>query len=98
MKLETARSVQKMMVDVVQYGTGQSLRQVSWNVAGKSGTAQAEAYGTANVHTWFVGYGPVEKPQYAVSVVSENDPASASHKATEVFGAVMEVLAQHAQK
>ncbi|MCY9579036.1 peptidoglycan D,D-transpeptidase FtsI family protein [Paenibacillus alvei] len=98
MKLETARSVQKMMVDVVQYGTGQSLRQVSWNVAGKSGTAQAEAYGTANVHTWFVGYGPVEKPRYAVSVVSENDPASASHKATEVFGAVMEILAQHAQK
>jgi len=93
MKLETARNVMKMMVDVVQYGTGQSLKQTSWNVAGKSGTAQAEAYGTANVHTWFIGYGPIEKPKYAVSVVSEDDQSGTSHKATEVFRAVMDVLA-----
>lgn len=93
MSLETARSVKQMMRDVVQYGTGQSLRTAAWSIAGKSGTAQAQAYGTARMHTWFVGYGPVDKPQYAVSVVSEDESAGASHKATEVFHAVMDILA-----
>lgn len=95
MKPLTARQVRHWMEDTVAYGTGQSLRQAAWRLAGKSGTAQADAYGSGRLHTWFVGYGPVEKPKYAVSVVFEDEPAGTSHRATALFGKVMDLLAAH---
>lgn len=95
MKPQTARQVRRWMEDTVAYGTGQSLRQAAWRLAGKSGTAQADAYGSGRLHTWFVGYGPVEKPKYAVSVVFEDEPAGTSHRATALFGKVMDLLAEH---
>lgn len=93
MKHQTARQVRHWMEDTVAYGTGQSLRHATWRLAGKSGTAQADAYGSRRMHTWFVGYGPVEKPKYAVSVVFEDEPAGTSHRATALFGKVMDLLA-----
>lgn len=95
MGLETARHVRQMMREVVQYGTGQPLQRAVWSVAGKSGTAQAAAYGTTRIHTWFVGYGPSDKPQYVVSVASEDEASNTSHKATEVFRKVIDVLAMY---
>ncbi|MGG4395616.1 penicillin-binding transpeptidase domain-containing protein [Paenibacillus thiaminolyticus] len=95
MKPQTARQVRRWMEDTVAYGTGQWLRQAAWRLAGKSGTAQADAYGSGRLHTWFVGYGPVEKPKYAVSVVFEDEPAGTSHRATALFGKVMDLLAEH---
>ncbi|MFW5435066.1 peptidoglycan D,D-transpeptidase FtsI family protein [Paenibacillus apiarius] len=94
-KAATARKIRRWMEDTVLYGTGQSLRYAKWRLAGKSGTAQADAYGTNRLHTWFVGYGPVQKPEFAVAVVSEEEAAGSSHRATLVFGEVMNVLAEH---
>ncbi|MDU5145929.1 MAG: penicillin-binding protein 2 [Paenibacillus dendritiformis] len=95
MKPQTARQLRRWMEDTVAYGTGMSLRQAAWRLAGKSGTAQADAYGSGRLHTWFVGYGPVEKPKYAVSVIFEDEPAGTSHRATALFGKVMDLLAEH---
>ncbi|MCR8845960.1 penicillin-binding transpeptidase domain-containing protein [Paenibacillus sp. SC116] len=93
----TTRLLQQWMRGTVEEGTGQQLRNRSWKLAGKSGTAQSEAYGTNKLHSWFVGYGPIYKPRYSVAVVSENEISKASqpHIATSVFGEVMDLLAAY---
>ncbi|WP_051217531.1 peptidoglycan D,D-transpeptidase FtsI family protein [Paenibacillus assamensis] len=93
----TTRLLQQWMRGTIEEGTGQQLRHRLWKLAGKSGTAQSEAYGTNKLHSWFVGYGPTQKPRYAVAVVSENEISKASqpHIATSVFGEVMDLLAAY---
>ncbi|TLS53602.1 hypothetical protein FE782_04845 [Paenibacillus antri] len=89
----TTRLVRGMLEGVVQSGTGASLRNASWPLAGKSGTAEATAGGRDVVHQWFAGYGPVDRPRYAVAVLAESRPLGSANRATAVFKAVMEALA-----
>ncbi|WP_195575967.1 peptidoglycan D,D-transpeptidase FtsI family protein [Paenibacillus sp. 1001270B_150601_E10] len=93
LKARTAHDLRHWMEQVVEQGTGKALRNRAWPLAGKSGTAQAGAYGTKQLHTWFVGYGPANKPRYAVAVVSEDEANDGKHRATAVFGEVMDLLA-----
>lgn len=88
---ETARQLLAWMQDTVDEGTGRSLRSASWHLAGKSGTAQT---GQGRNHQWFVGYGPVEYPKYAVAVLVKNRPENVSNQATRLFGQVMDLLAR----
>ncbi|WP_379394330.1 peptidoglycan D,D-transpeptidase FtsI family protein [Paenibacillus lentus] len=89
----TARTLLKLMGKVVKQGTGQTLQAADWNLAGKSGTAQVVSAGRPANHQWFIGYGPVEHPRYAVAVLVENRRAGAPHQATELFRRVMDILA-----
>lgn len=98
LQARTAHYLRYWMEQVVKRGTGEALRHRAWTLAGKSGTAQAEAYGTKQLHTWFVGYGPVKKPQYAVAVVSLDEGNDGKHRATAVFGDVMDMLASYQVK
>ncbi|MNW68406.1 Penicillin-binding protein 4B [compost metagenome] len=82
------------MEQVVTHGTGVSLRNKTWKLAGKSGTAQALKNGHPINHQWFIGYGPVERPRYAVAVLVQNASAHAANQATVLFGQVMDLLAQ----
>ncbi|OXM15428.1 peptidoglycan D,D-transpeptidase FtsI family protein [Paenibacillus herberti] len=88
----TATALRKGMEEVVTAGTGQRLQGKAWKLAGKSGTAQTGAAGTGN-HQWFIGYGPVSTPRYAVAVIAENRPEGSANLAAKVFGGVMETLA-----
>lgn len=90
----TAKLLMSWMRQTVTEGTGSALQNSSWSLAGKSGTAQANAYGKERMHSWFVGYGPADQPQYAVAVVSEDENAGHPHKATVVFKKVMEELSE----
>ena len=57
--------------DAVLIGTGRSLREHPWRIAGKTGTAEVHG---AQSHAWFVGfapYGPAEK-RVAFAVIIEN--------------------------
>ena len=57
--------------DAVLSGTGRSLREHPWRIAGKTGTAEVTG---AKSHAWFVGYapyGPAEK-RVAFAVIIEN--------------------------
>ncbi|WP_434749781.1 peptidoglycan D,D-transpeptidase FtsI family protein [Paenibacillus amylolyticus] len=90
----TAHQLLKWMNTVVQEGTGKSLQHARWHVAGKSGTAQVQQKGKAKNHQWFIGYGPVEKPRYAVAVLVQNVSPSSSHQATALFRKVMDYLAE----
>ncbi|WDZ63491.1 penicillin-binding transpeptidase domain-containing protein [Paenibacillus polymyxa] len=90
----TARTLREAMEKVVAQGTGVSLRNKSWNLAGKSGTAQALKNGQPINHQWFIGYGPIERPHYAVAVLVQNASTHSANQATALFGQVMDLLAQ----
>lgn len=89
----TAKKLMKFLKAVVDEGTGQTMQNAAWTVAGKSGTAQTTVSGQPVNHQWFAGITPVEKPRYAISVVVENQSPNAPHKATKVFRQVVDSLA-----
>lgn len=66
---DTAQNVKKMMIAVVQRGTGTSAQLPGVTVAGKTGTATNPA-GAA--HSWFVCFAPAENPRVVVAVIVEN--------------------------
>lgn len=90
----TTRQIVEWMQEVVRTGTGKPLQQAKWRLAGKSGTAQTVAGGRPAVHQWFVGYGPVERPRYAVAVVAENEPENGKNRAIAAFRDIMDALAE----
>lgn len=94
-KSSTAKQILKWMDAVVEEGTGRALKQSSWRLAGKSGTAEVSLQGKARNHQWFIGYGPVDKPKYAVAVLVKNVRPHSRHQATALFGAVMDELAAY---
>jgi len=89
----TASKLRKMMQKVVTEGTGQLLKDAAWEVAGKSGTAQLGGENQSKDHLWFAGYAPVKDPQYAICVVSENQPSSGRNQAIELFRRAVDELA-----
>ena len=94
---KTTQTILRGMEAVVAYGTGQSIADGRWAVAGKSGTAQVRMHGTERLNQWFVGYGPVRSPRYAVAVLSENRGVHTSNQATKLFRGVMDILADAGQ-
>lgn len=66
---DTAQNVKKMMVAVVQRGTGTPAQLPGVTVAGKTGTA-TNPQGQA--HSWFVCFAPAENPRVVVAVIVEN--------------------------
>ena len=57
------------MKAVVQNGTGSSLSGLSYQAAGKTGSAEFDSEGTS--HAWFVGFAPASQPKLVVSIVVE---------------------------
>ncbi len=66
---DTAENVKKMMIAVVQRGTGTSAQIDGVTVAGKTGTA-TNPLGAP--HSWFVCFAPAQNPRIAVAVIVEN--------------------------
>ena len=66
---DVAANVTKMMIAVVQRGTGTTAQIPGVVVAGKTGTA-TNPLGAS--HSWFVAFAPADKPRVAVAVVVEN--------------------------
>jgi cell division protein FtsI/penicillin-binding protein 2 len=84
-----AGEVQKMMVAVVQFGTGTSAEIPGVTVAGKTGTAELTdtANGNssaANTDAWFVGYAPVGSPKIVVGALFPNQGAGGQTAAPAV--------------
>ncbi|MDQ6836726.1 MAG: penicillin-binding transpeptidase domain-containing protein, partial [Actinomycetota bacterium] len=76
-----AREVQRMMIAVVQIGTGTSAQIPGVTVAGKTGTAElrnsvpatsSKASSGQNTDAWFVGYAPVGRPRLVVGALFPN--------------------------
>jgi peptidoglycan glycosyltransferase len=66
---DTAQNVKKMMIAVVQSGTGTIAALPNVTVAGKTGTATNPA---GKSHSWFVCFAPAQSPRIAVAIVVEN--------------------------
>jgi peptidoglycan glycosyltransferase len=75
---ETAANVTKMMVAVVQSGTGTPAQLPHVAVAGKTGTATNPL---GRSHSWFVCFAPADHPRIAVSVLVENVGYGATYAA-----------------
>ncbi len=86
---DEAIELNRYLESVVDYGTAKSLNTASYEVAGKTGTAEYSS--TKNeTHSWFLGYssnGKNETPDIAISVVVEesNGGLSAYSVAKKVF-------------
>ncbi len=75
---ETAAKVTKMMVAVVERGTGTPAQLPHVTVAGKTGTATNPR---GRSHAWFVAFAPAENPRVAVAIVVENVGYGATYAA-----------------
>jgi cell division protein FtsI/penicillin-binding protein 2 len=90
-----AHEVEKMMIAVVQFGTGTSAQIPGVTVAGKTGTAELTntsapgASSAANTDAWFIGYAPAGRPRIAVGALFPNQGAGGQTAAP----AVREVIA-----
>jgi cell division protein FtsI (penicillin-binding protein 3) len=96
--IKTIRKAQKLLEGVVQNGTARNLKNASYHIAGKTGTAQI-AYGvtgykdsTVRYQASFVGYFPAENPKYTCIVVV-NAPSNDVYYAAEVAGPIFKEIA-----
>ena len=88
-----ARLVQRMMVAVVQFGTGTSAQIPGIVVAGKTGTAELRdttnpnnpnANSPQNTDAWFVGYAPVGAPRIVAGALFPNQGAGGATAAPAI--------------
>jgi len=75
---ETAANVTKMMVAVVERGTGTPAQLPHVTVAGKTGTATNPQ---GRSHAWFVAFAPADHPRVVVAIVVENVGYGATYAA-----------------
>jgi len=96
-----ARDVQRMMVAVVQYGTGTAAQIPGVTVAGKTGTAELTdtsapgASSAQNTDAWFVGYAPVGAPRYVVGALFPAQGAGGATAAPAVQQVLVTALQKH---
>lgn len=88
-----ARELMEGMQLVVKEGTGRSIQNGVWDAAGKSGTAEVIHDGVDRVNQWFIGYGPLKSPKYAIAVLAENRPPNSANEATRLFRAILDIAA-----
>ena len=77
-------TVNDLLVNVVEHGTGDNIRDNSYGIAGKTGTSiYLKSAGVFNAS--FAGYFPAENPRYTCLVVVKNVPAYGRSAAAPVF-------------
>jgi peptidoglycan glycosyltransferase len=80
MSPETAEELTRMMVNVVENGTGRNAQIEGVEVAGKTGTAESSE--DRPPYAWFTSFAPADDAQVAVAVVVEE----ANVAATDIAG------------
>ena len=90
---KTASQLRRMLEQVVEKGTGTAAQTAEGTAAGKTGTAQTgwEQDGKTVVQSWFAGYYPAHKPQYVITVLSENGGANGK-TAAPLFAEIADAL------
>ncbi|WP_405082254.1 peptidoglycan D,D-transpeptidase FtsI family protein [Paenibacillus chitinolyticus] len=78
---------------VVRSGTAGQLNAAKWPLAGKTGTAQVQSGSHETVNQWFIGYGPVDAPRYAVAVVIREAAPEAPSEAVPLAREILDMLA-----
>jgi len=93
---ETIAILQEMLEGVVLRGTAKNIKNDSYSIAGKTGTAQIaqnnQGYNKSNYKASFVGYFPASKPKYSCIVVI-NDPSERGYYGSAVAAPVFKEIA-----
>ncbi|MBE6893919.1 MAG: penicillin-binding protein 2 [Ruminococcaceae bacterium] len=74
MSEKTANILRKMMINVVENGSGENAKPKNGGAGGKTASAQTgqfDSEGNEIIHAWFVGFYPAENPKFAVAVFAE---------------------------
>lgn len=82
---ETAKILKTMLAGVVENGTGNNVKNNTYGIAGKTGTA---VYNYSNQHRYsasFVGFFPTEQPKYTCLVIVKNVAVHGRQAAAPVF-------------
>src|SRR5207248_377112 len=91
-----ASEMQRMMVAVVQYGTGTSAQIPGVTVAGKTGTAElrntSQGGGPQDTDAWFVGYAPAGAPRIVVGALFPEQGAGGATAAPAVHDVLAAAL------
>ncbi|MCI5648659.1 MAG: peptidoglycan D,D-transpeptidase FtsI family protein [Fusicatenibacter sp.] len=88
MSKEEAATLTELMKGVVQNGTGSSLSDLGYNIAGKTGSAE-HGDNSEPTHSWFVGFSNADDPDLVVVVIAES-AGSGSSVAVPVARAVFQ--------
>lgn len=95
---ETVAKLQKLLTNVVEkkHGTGNGLYAVNFSMAGKTGTCQKDYADKdkLNYISSFVGYFPVENPEYSCIVVIHEPDKDLGYYGADVSGPVFKKIAQ----
>lgn len=94
---ETLGKAKKMLEGVCENGTGRSLRNEWFKIAGKTGTAQIavgeRGYQKGMYLASFVGYFPADDPKYSL-IVTVNNPRGGLYYGGSVAGPVFSEIAE----
>ena len=95
MSFDVSRTVQQMLLAVVQEGTATKADLATFDVAGKSGTARrtsgGEGYTAGNYTASFVGLFPGNDPQYVV-LVKLDSPKGAHYAGGDIAAPVTQIV------
>jgi penicillin-binding protein A len=100
---DTAAEVKRMMIAVVDRGTGTRAAIRGVTVAAKTGTAQTSLgknqTGKRKAHAWTIAFAPADEPRAAVVVMIENQPDEGQATGGKVAAPIVrEVLTQALQR
>lgn len=90
---DIAAELRRMMIEVVENGTGKEAKPLNGGGGGKTGTAETGWVedDTALVQSWFAGFYPAENPRYAIAVLAEDTNRTGS-KSAPVYKEICENL------
>lgn len=94
---ETIGKARKLLENVCEKGTGRSLRNPWFSIAGKTGTAQVATgqggYEKGMYLASFAGYFPADDPKYSI-IVTINNPRGGAYYGGSVAGPVFKEMAE----
>ena len=65
-----ATIIKDLMIQVVEVGTASKLSDLSYTVAGKTGSAEYDSSKQLS-HSWFTGFAPADEPEIAITIIME---------------------------
>jgi cell division protein FtsI (penicillin-binding protein 3) len=100
---DTARSMKKLLKNVVDFGTGKSAKVEGYTIGGKTGTAQKvdssiKTYSTKYYNASFCGMLPAMNPEFVVLVIIDEPKGSsyyAASVASPVFANISKRIAEY---
>ncbi len=93
-KKETAEIVTRLMVGVVDEGTGKKAAIPGIKIAGKTGTAETGS-GDGMTHAWFASFAPAESPELALLIFLEKGGVGGQDAAPIAGRLWREFLSEH---